>query len=166
MRDSRLSRRFAPETGGFPAPVRFRKTARLATGQSIASSAFGSGFRKVASAPKIRPFCLDFVCCNAQHVCNQTIDFTRDFHNLSTVFQIENSVRARFWLSARGDLGTAGKVRSVALSAKNFAAQRLTETPSLSDQVRNILLESLTSGHLRPGGRINEAELALKNQQD
>jgi len=48
----------------------------------------------------------------------------------------------------------------VALSAKIFAAQRLTETPSLSDQVRNILLESLTSGHLRPGGRINEAELA------
>ena len=88
------------------------------------------------------------------------IDFARDFHNLSTVFQIENSVRARFWLSARGDLGTAGKVWSVALSAKSFAAQRLAETPTLSDQVRNILLESLTSGHLRPGGRINEAELA------
>jgi DNA-binding GntR family transcriptional regulator len=48
----------------------------------------------------------------------------------------------------------------VARSAKSFAAQRLTETPSLSDQVRNFLLESLTSGHLRPGGRINEAELA------
>jgi DNA-binding GntR family transcriptional regulator len=41
-----------------------------------------------------------------------------------------------------------------------FAAQRLIETPSLSDQVRNILLEALTSGRLRPGGRINEAELA------
>jgi DNA-binding GntR family transcriptional regulator len=88
------------------------------------------------------------------------IDLTGNFYNLSTVFQTENLVRAGSWLSARGDLGTAGKVRSVALSAKSFAAQRLTETPSLSDQVRNILLESLTSGHLRPGGRINEAELA------
>jgi DNA-binding GntR family transcriptional regulator len=48
----------------------------------------------------------------------------------------------------------------MAFSAKSSAAQRLTETPSLSDQVRNILLEALTSGRLRPGGRINEAELA------
>jgi DNA-binding GntR family transcriptional regulator len=47
-----------------------------------------------------------------------------------------------------------------AFSAKSFAAQRLIETPSLSDQVRNLLLEALTSGHLRPGDRINEAELA------
>jgi DNA-binding GntR family transcriptional regulator len=48
----------------------------------------------------------------------------------------------------------------MAFSAKSSAAHRLTETPSLSDQVRNILLEALTSGHLRPGGRINEAGLA------
>jgi DNA-binding GntR family transcriptional regulator len=40
------------------------------------------------------------------------------------------------------------------------AGQRLIETFSLSDQVRNLLLEALTSGRLRPGDRINEAELA------
>lgn len=34
------------------------------------------------------------------------------------------------------------------------------ERVSLSDQVRNLLLERLTSGLLRPGDRINEAELA------
>ena len=36
----------------------------------------------------------------------------------------------------------------------------LIDTASLSDQVRNLLLEALTSGRLRPGDRINEAELA------
>jgi len=40
------------------------------------------------------------------------------------------------------------------------AAFRLVETPSLSDQMRNLLLEGLTSGRLRPGDRINEAEFA------
>lgn len=34
------------------------------------------------------------------------------------------------------------------------------ETVSLADQVRDYLLEGLTSGQLRPGDRINEAELA------
>ncbi len=34
------------------------------------------------------------------------------------------------------------------------------ETLSLADQVRDYLLEGLTSGRLRPGDRINEAELA------
>lgn len=34
------------------------------------------------------------------------------------------------------------------------------ETVSLADQVRDYLLEGLTSGRLRPGDRINEAELA------
>jgi len=48
----------------------------------------------------------------------------------------------------------------MALSTGRPAAPRLIETPSLSDQVRNILLEALTSGLLRPGDRINEAELA------
>jgi DNA-binding GntR family transcriptional regulator len=48
----------------------------------------------------------------------------------------------------------------MALSTGRLAAQRLIETPSLSDQVRNILLEALTSGLLRPGDRVNEAELA------
>ncbi|MDQ0394386.1 GntR family transcriptional regulator [Labrys monachus] len=48
----------------------------------------------------------------------------------------------------------------MALSTGRPAAPRLIETPSLSDQVRNILLEALTSGQLRPGDRINEAELA------
>ncbi|WP_162501407.1 GntR family transcriptional regulator [Methylobacterium crusticola] len=38
--------------------------------------------------------------------------------------------------------------------------QRLIDTLSLSDQVRHYLLEALTSGRLRPGDRINEAELA------
>lgn len=31
---------------------------------------------------------------------------------------------------------------------------------SLSDHVRNLLLKQMTSGHLKPGGRINEAKLA------
>ena len=34
------------------------------------------------------------------------------------------------------------------------------ETVSLADQMRDYLLEGLTSGRLRPGDRINEAELA------
>ena len=33
---------------------------------------------------------------------------------------------------------------------------------TLSDHVRNYLLREMTSGHLKPGGRINEAELARK----
>ena len=41
-----------------------------------------------------------------------------------------------------------------------FSARRLVETPSLSDQVRNYLLEELTSGRMCPGARINEAALA------
>jgi len=40
------------------------------------------------------------------------------------------------------------------------AAQRPMETASLSDQVRDYLLEGLTSGWLRAGDRINEAGLA------
>ncbi len=40
------------------------------------------------------------------------------------------------------------------------AARGLIEAPSLSDQVRNLLLEALTSGRLRPGDRVNEAGLA------
>jgi len=48
----------------------------------------------------------------------------------------------------------------MALSTGRPIASRLVEVPSLSDQVRNILLEALTSGMLRPGDRINEAELA------
>ena len=36
------------------------------------------------------------------------------------------------------------------------------DTLSLSDQVRNFLLKEMTSGRLKPGGRINEAELARK----
>ena len=36
------------------------------------------------------------------------------------------------------------------------------DTLSLSEQVRNFLLKEMTSGHLKPGGRINEAELARK----
>lgn len=39
-------------------------------------------------------------------------------------------------------------------------ACRLIAAPSLSDQVRNLLMEALTSGRLRPGDRVNEAELA------
>ena len=31
---------------------------------------------------------------------------------------------------------------------------------NLSDHVRNLLLKQMTSGHLKPGGRINEAQLA------
>lgn len=38
--------------------------------------------------------------------------------------------------------------------------RRPIETASLSDQVRDFLLEGLTSGRLRAGDRINEAELA------
>jgi DNA-binding GntR family transcriptional regulator len=34
------------------------------------------------------------------------------------------------------------------------------DTLSLSEQVRNFLLKEMTSGRLKPGGRINEAELA------
>ena len=34
------------------------------------------------------------------------------------------------------------------------------DVPSLSDHVRNLLLKQMTSGHLKPGGRINEAKLA------
>src|SRR4051794_2789375 len=34
------------------------------------------------------------------------------------------------------------------------------DTLSLSEHVRNFLLKEMTSGHLKPGGRINEAELA------
>jgi len=41
-----------------------------------------------------------------------------------------------------------------------MAARRPIETLSLSEQVRNYLLEELTSGRLHPGERINEAELA------
>lgn len=55
---------------------------------------------------------------------------------------------------------TAGKVRRLALLANGPIAQRLIQTRSLSNQVRNLLLEALTSGDLRPGDRINEAELA------
>lgn len=36
------------------------------------------------------------------------------------------------------------------------------ETLSLSDQMRDFLLKEMTSGRLKPGGRINEAELARK----
>jgi DNA-binding GntR family transcriptional regulator len=36
------------------------------------------------------------------------------------------------------------------------------DTLNLSDQVRNFLLREMTSGRLKPGGRINEAELARK----
>jgi hypothetical protein len=36
------------------------------------------------------------------------------------------------------------------------------DTLSLSEQVRNFLLKEMTSGRLKPGGRINEAELARK----
>jgi DNA-binding GntR family transcriptional regulator len=36
------------------------------------------------------------------------------------------------------------------------------ETLSLSDGVRNFLLKEMTAGRLKPGGRINEAELARK----
>jgi len=36
------------------------------------------------------------------------------------------------------------------------------ETLSLSEQVRNFLLKEMTSGRLKPGGRVNEAELARK----
>lgn len=36
------------------------------------------------------------------------------------------------------------------------------ESVSLADQVRDFLLEGLTSGRLRPGDRINEAELARR----
>src|ERR1700677_5325398 len=36
------------------------------------------------------------------------------------------------------------------------------DTLSLSEHVRNFLLKEMTSGRLRPGGRINEAELARK----
>lgn len=39
-------------------------------------------------------------------------------------------------------------------------APRLISVPSLADQVRNLLMEALTSGRLRPGDRVNEAELA------
>lgn len=39
---------------------------------------------------------------------------------------------------------------------------QLADLPSLADQVRNLLLEGVTSGHLKPGGRINEAELARR----
>jgi DNA-binding GntR family transcriptional regulator len=46
------------------------------------------------------------------------------------------------------------------MSLAPTAAFRLVETPSLSDQMRNLLLEGLTSGRLRPGDRINEAEFA------
>ncbi|GGC44922.1 GntR family transcriptional regulator [Chelatococcus reniformis] len=45
-------------------------------------------------------------------------------------------------------------------SVEQVPAPRLIETLSLSDQVRNLLLEGLTSGRLRAGDRINEAELA------
>ena len=44
------------------------------------------------------------------------------------------------------------------------AVQRLIDTLSLSDQVRHYLLDALTSGRLRPGDRINEAELARWTQ--
>ncbi|MGH6644544.1 MAG: GntR family transcriptional regulator, partial [Bradyrhizobium sp.] len=54
----------------------------------------------------------------------------------------------------------AGSVRSMGFSPDEGAAQRLIETLSLSDQMRNLLLEALTSGRMRPGDRINEAELA------
>jgi DNA-binding GntR family transcriptional regulator len=40
------------------------------------------------------------------------------------------------------------------------SARHFIETISLSDHVRNYLLEALMSGRLRPGGRINEAELS------
>jgi DNA-binding GntR family transcriptional regulator len=36
------------------------------------------------------------------------------------------------------------------------------DTLSLSEQVRNFLLKEMTSGGLKPGGRVNEAELARK----
>lgn len=36
------------------------------------------------------------------------------------------------------------------------------DTLSLTDQVRNFLLKEMTTGGLKPGGRINEAELARK----
>jgi DNA-binding GntR family transcriptional regulator len=36
------------------------------------------------------------------------------------------------------------------------------DTLSLSEHVRNFLLKEMTSGRLKPGGRINEAELARK----
>jgi len=40
------------------------------------------------------------------------------------------------------------------------AGRRLTETLTLSEQVRNYFLEELTSGRMPPGGRINETALA------
>ncbi len=39
---------------------------------------------------------------------------------------------------------------------------RIIETVTLSDQVRNYLLEDMTTGRLRPGDRINEAGLARR----
>lgn len=37
-----------------------------------------------------------------------------------------------------------------------------TDQVGLANQVRNLLLEAVTAGHLRPGDRINEAELARR----
>ena len=42
------------------------------------------------------------------------------------------------------------------------AARFIADTVTLSDQVRNLLLEEMTTGRLHPGDRINEAELARR----
>ena len=54
----------------------------------------------------------------------------------------------------------AGHGRATSGSPHKRTAPGLIDTASLSDQVRNLLLEALTSGRLRPGDRINEADLA------
>ena len=44
----------------------------------------------------------------------------------------------------------------------SVAVSHIIETVTLTDQVRNYLLEDMTTGRLRPGDRINEAELARR----
>ena len=46
--------------------------------------------------------------------------------------------------------------------SESVAVERIIETVTLSDQVRNYLLEDMTTGRLRPGDRINEAGLARR----
>lgn len=61
--------------------------------------------------------------------------------------------------SAFRNLGRTLKGRHLPREARSAS---VFETMSLSDHVRDYLLKEMTSGHLRPGGRINEAELARK----
>lgn len=63
--------------------------------------------------------------------------------NLSTVCKKSDQ-------EASLETGRAGKEKAMSV----FGAL------NLSDHVRNLLLKQMTSGHLKPGGRINEAELA------